>query len=125
MANAKPPDTPSVVSMSPEKKAIFTALDRYKEAYESESIDELQKIWPGINKNQKKALKSAFESAQAVKVQLDCGDPSVSGDGATVKCQQSVRYTIAGKVQPSQTDSVDIVMNRTNGNWLVKTVRAN
>ena len=124
MASAKPPDT-TTSSISPEKKAIFTALDRYKEAYESESLDELQKIWPGINKNQKKALKSAFESAQAVKVQLDCGDPSVSGDGATVKCQQSVRYTIAGKVQPSQTDSVDIVLNRTNGNWLVKTVRAN
>ena len=125
VANAKPPDTSNLASISPEKKAIFTALDRYKEAYESESLDELQKIWPNMNKNQKKALKSAFESAQAVKVQLDCGDPSVSGDGATVKCQQSVRYTVAGKVQPSQTDSVDIVLNRTNGNWLVKTVRAN
>jgi eukaryotic-like serine/threonine-protein kinase len=125
MANAKPPDTPSVINMSPDKKAIFTALDHYREAYESESLDELQKVWPNMNKNQKKALKSAFESAQAVKVQLDCGDPSVSGDGATVKCQQSVRYTIAGKVQPSQTDSVDIVLNRSNGNWLVKTVRAN
>jgi eukaryotic-like serine/threonine-protein kinase len=125
IATAKPPDTPTVVNISPEKKAIFTALDHYKEAYESESLDELMKVWPNMNKNQKKALKSAFESAQAVKVQLDCGDPSVSGDGATVKCQQSVRYTIAGKVQPSQTDSVDIVMNRSNGNWLVKTVRAN
>jgi len=125
VANAKPPDNFNPVSISPEKKAIFTALDHYREAYESESLDELQKIWPNMNKNQKKALKSAFESAQAVKVQLDCGDPSVSGDGATVKCQQSVRYTVSGKVQPSQTDSVDIVLNRTNGNWLVKTVRAN
>ena len=123
MANAKPPDA-TTAGMPPEKKAIFTALDRYKEAYESESLDELQKIWPGMNKNQKKALKSAFENAQAVHVQLDCGDPSVSGDGATIRCQQSVRYTIAGKVQPSQTDSVDIVLNRANGNWLVKTVRA-
>ena len=123
-ANAQPPTTTVLPSMSPDKKAIFGALDHYKEAYESESLDELQKIWPGMNKNQKKALKSAFENAQAVHVQLDCGDPSVSGDGATIRCQQSVRYTIAGKVQPSQTDSVDIVLNRTNGNWLVKTVRA-
>ncbi|MGA8152314.1 MAG: protein kinase [Terriglobales bacterium] len=125
VATAKPPDTPSLPTISPEKKAIFTALNRYKDAYESESLDELRKIWPGMNKNQKKALKSAFENAQAVKVQLDCGDPSVSGDGATVKCQQSVRYTVGGQVQPSQTDSVDIVLNRSDGNWLVKTVRAN
>ena len=110
--------------MNPDKRAIAATLEHYRDAYESESMDELLKVWPTMSKKQKKDLKDGFQGAQAVKVQLSCGDPSVSGDGATVRCEQSVRYTIAGKVQPYDKQSVDIVLKRAAGGWLVSTVRA-
>lgn len=115
--------TPSL--MVSDKKAIATALEQYKEAYESESMDELLKIWPSMSKDQKKALKAGFESAQAIRVSLSCGDPTILGDAATVKCNQEVKYTRSGKVEPPQTVSVDIILKKKQTMWLVGTVRAN
>jgi len=117
------PTAPSVGDT--EIHAIEATLDRYKDAYESESVDELLKIWPSMSKDQKKALKSGFESAQAIKVSLSCGNPSIAGDAATVKCDQSVRYTRAGKIEPSQTVSVDIILKKKQAMWTVAAVRAN
>jgi hypothetical protein len=108
-----------------DKKAIATALEQYKEAYESESMDELLKIWPSMSKDQKKALKAGFQSAQAIRVSLSCGDPTILGDAATVKCNQEVKYTRGGKIEPPQTVSVDIILKRKQTMWLVGTVRAN
>jgi hypothetical protein len=108
-----------------DKKAISTALDQYKDAYESESLDELLRIWPSMSKEQKKALKAAFESTQAIRVSLACGDPTILGDAATVKCNQEVKYTRAGKVEPPQTVSIDILLKRKQSVWLVSTLRAN
>jgi hypothetical protein len=108
-----------------DKKAIAAALSQYKDAYESESMDELLKIWPSMSKDQKKALKAGFESAQAIRVSLACGDPTILADAATVKCNQEVKYTRAGKVEPPQTVSVDIILKRKQSAWLVGAVRAN
>jgi Carboxypeptidase regulatory-like domain/PEGA domain len=108
-----------------DKKAIATALEQYKDAYESESLDELLKIWPSMSKDQKKALRAAFESAQAIRISLACGDPTILGDAATVKCNQEVKYTRAGKVEPPQTVSIDILLTRKRTVWLVATLRAN
>ena len=121
-----PKQTPAVPSLLVSDKALIgNALNQYKDAYESESLDELLKIWPSMSKDQKKALKAGFESAQAIRISLECGDPSIAGDAATVKCDQSVRYTRAGKVEPPQTVSVDIVLKKKQSAWIVGSVRAN
>jgi hypothetical protein len=126
-ANPAPtvPETLSIPSSSPEKDAIRAALHRYKDAYESESVDELLKIWPSLSRDQRKALKQGFDKAQAVRVELDCGEPSVSGDSAQVKCAQSMRYTEKGKVLPYQKVSVNILLKKATGGWLVDSVQAN
>jgi hypothetical protein len=123
----KPPDlsrpTPNI---SPEKDAINRALGLYKDAYQSESLEELLKIWPSLSKDQRKELKKGFEKAQAVRVDLEnCTDPDVAGDRAQVTCAQSMRYTVNGKVQPYQKMSVNIVFRKTAGGWLVDAVQAN
>lgn len=128
-----PPAQPATISTptlnlpsnSPEKDAIRAALHRYREAYESESIDELLKIWPTLSKEQRKALKQGFDKAQAVRVELECGDPSIAGDSAQVRCGQSMRYTEKGKVLPYQKVSVNIVLKKAAGGWLVDSVQAN
>ena len=126
-ANPAPtvPETLSIPSSSPEKDAIRAALHRYKDAYESESVDELLKIWPSLSRDQRKALKQGFDKAQAVRVELDCGEPSVSGDSAQVKCAQSMRYTEKGKILPYQKVSVNILLKKATGGWLVDSVQAN
>jgi tetratricopeptide (TPR) repeat protein len=131
-ATSSPPPTrtPADTSGGPslfvsDRKAIAMALEQYKEAYESESMDELLKIWPSITKDQKKALKAGFQSAQAIRVSLSCGDPTILADAATVKCNQEVKYTRAGKVEPPQTVSVDIILKRKQNVWQVGAVRAN
>jgi tetratricopeptide (TPR) repeat protein len=121
----KVPESLSVPSISPEKEAIRTALRRYKEAYESESVDELLKIWPSLSRDQRKALKQGFDKAQAVRVELECGEPSIAGASAQVKCAQSMRYTEKGKVLPYQKVSVDIMLRKAAGSWLVDNVQAN
>src|SRR5580704_13884957 len=104
-----PPPTIKTRAPDPQTTAIFDAIHSYKDAYESESIDEVQRVWPSLTRAQKKELTQLFSKAAAVKLDLQCDDhPAIDGDIARVKCQQKWRYTFNGKVAPEKTDTVEI-----------------
>lgn len=119
-----PPVVVTTRTVDPQAQAINDALHSYKDAYESESLDEVQRIWPSLNKAQKNELKQLFSKASAVRLRLDCSDPAVAGDVARVKCQQEWKYTFNGKVEPAKRDAVEITLKRSAGGWLVDGVQA-
>ena len=115
-----PPRTPP----DDDKDAVSNALKMYEDAYASMDIRELKKIWPTLSKTQQNELRTAFNNAHAVKVELRNPVTAVDGNSATVECDQWLQYTYEGRRQPPQTDSVQILLTRnSNGQWLISDVR--
>jgi hypothetical protein len=125
IAPAPKVEPPSGSKLSPESEAVRNALHSYEDAYASMDIGVLQTVWPSLSKDQVKRLKDGFRGAQAVKVNLEkCGDVSLSGDTALIKCEQSMVYTRDGRRQPPQTVAVAILLRKAvSGNWLVDKVQ--
>ncbi|HEY3706049.1 MAG TPA: caspase family protein [Terracidiphilus sp.] len=128
------PSIPSIASpappppLNPAIEGVVTALHRYADAYESESVSELMEVWPTLSKQQKGKLNATFNKMNALRMHLNCKDPAFDSDAAQVRCSQVVRYTYAGKVQPPQSDSVSITLKRSDksqSDWLVNEVKPN
>ena len=123
--NVTAPEPSKALGPDPEKKAVREALERYRDAYESESLDSMKRIWPSIGKDQQKALKDAFNNFSAIRIQLGYQDQDikVSGEKASVRAQQTLRYTLRGKVQPDQASPVSIQLKRaTPTSWVVDSI---
>jgi serine/threonine-protein kinase len=117
------PDRSAVNIGSAERTAVLAALERYRQAYESESVDEIAKVWPSLSKQQRKTLKETFSGVQAFRMTLHVGEPQIAGNEALVSCEQSVVRTERGKVQNPQTNSVEIRLTKLgDGTWVVGSV---
>ena len=111
----------------PELQAIKLGLQRYKEAYESESLDDMKKAWPGMTKAQEKTLREAFNNFNAIHISLNCQDEDVhiSDDNAWVNCRQASTYTQRGKKQqPEASKLVRIALRKHEGTWVVSSVQS-
>ncbi len=109
----------------PNRDGVKRALERWKSAYESESLDDMKRAWPSISKDQQKRLKDTFKTFNAIKVVMNCQDKDIriTGNNAEVTCQQSMRYTLKGKVQHDQVNTVNIRLSKQNdGSWAVTSV---
>ena len=108
---------------SSDRAAISVTLRRFADAYQHRSVDELESVWPSLDKDSRKKFSEAFKSAQSVQatVQPD-GDPVVSGDNATISCDRRVRFTFNGEEKPVS-DRILISLKRKSGTWLIDSVR--
>jgi eukaryotic-like serine/threonine-protein kinase len=101
--------------------AINDAVKRLSAAYETESVEEVQKIWPHMDKKRKEGLKGLFNSVRALKTQFEpCSTPSVSGDKATMNCTQTISYTAEGKYQPGKPAQVAITLKKSGSGWQIE-----
>jgi hypothetical protein len=111
--------------VDPDRNGIKQALERWKNAYESESLDDMKRAWPSISRDQQKKLKDTFDTFNAIKVVINYQDQDIriTGGTAEVTCQQSMRYTFKGRVQPEQVNTVNIKLSKQNdGTWAVASV---
>jgi serine/threonine protein kinase len=130
LASASSPSSAGISNPGPslfgrDRDGIKQALERWKSAYESESLDDMKRAWPGISKDQQKKLKETFSTFTAIKVALNYQDNDIriAGDSAEVICQQVMRYTLNGRVQPDQPNTVSVRLSRKGeGAWAVASV---
>ena len=108
---------------NPDLKAIRDTIQRYKDAYESMSMDELEQVWPSIPKNKKDAIKESFKAVRAIKIRHECSPPVISGDSAQCECSETISYTTE-KVQKAQPVPVLFLLRKMSGRWLVQDHRA-
>jgi hypothetical protein len=112
--------------VNPEEEAVRAALDTYEDAYSSMDVRDLKKVWPSLSKVQEREIKSGFDAPglKAVKVQLRNRTTHISRDTATADCDQWMVYTFAGRRQPPQTNSVEILLSKNSGGgWVVNDVK--
>jgi uncharacterized caspase-like protein len=117
-------DMPPMSPTSPEEEAIRSALSRYQAAYASMDTDLLKQVWPSLSRSQIRELRSGFDRARAVIVELRGQQITLGGDTATVTADQWMKWTRAGHQQPPQANSVEIQLKKSaDGSWLVAGVR--
>jgi tetratricopeptide (TPR) repeat protein len=114
---APPPPQPAAGNLDDVKAAI----ERYRDAYETLSVDEVRKAWPGIPRNIEKKIDESFKAFRAIRLQIEYGTPSVSGDTAQWLCTQTMTYTTKdGKRQPPQRLPVVFSLRKSGGVWYVQ-----
>jgi serine/threonine protein kinase len=117
-AASVPPAAPTTTASSEAKQCI----DRFKNAFELKSTDELIKVWPSLagNTKAKSGYEAFFKSAQKVVLQDQCVEPpSVSGDTAHYQCTETVTYRSGGRTHNFQTQAVEFVCRKTSTSWVV------
>ncbi len=116
---------PPVAPVNPDPLAIKAALNRYKEAYEGESLDDLKKAYPTIGKDQQKNAKAVFDQFNAIRLTLTCRDEDIhiQGNTATVTCTQSAVFTQKGKKQPVPPAQTTFTLQKQDSGWVVANVQ--
>ena len=85
-ARPAPPQTPVEPPLPPASptSGIGEVLDRYKAALESRSLDALKRLWPGLRGAQESAIRTEFQNASRISVEIVNPQTAVRGTGATV-----------------------------------------
>jgi len=113
------------LSSQEEVQAIKAAIERYRDAYESESPADIRAAWPGISKEQLKKMTELFNTFSAIKMRITCRDTDlqIAGQQAVEVCHQSARFTQRGTVMPEQPSDVKIVLKKlSDGIWVIESV---
>jgi len=115
---------PPLRRANPAEDDIYATLNRYQAAYASMDLDQLKQVWPSLSREQIRELRSGFDGAKAVIVELRSPSITLIGDTATVTADQWMKWTRAGHQQPPQANSVEIQLKKiAGGKWLVDGVR--
>ena len=108
-----------------ERAAIKAALYRYRQAYESEDLDEMKRAWPSMSRGDYSNLKHVFSQFNAIHLTLNCADDAISiqGDTAAAVCQESATYSMNGRTQPGGNANWRFTLKLRGGSWVVDSVR--
>lgn len=102
---------------------IDNAVARLEDAYASESLDEMLKAWPSMDKQQQSGVLDLFKRASALEVTYQCADPSITGNTASVNCTQTTTETRGTKRQRPQPAQIVMGLKKTGSIWVVDSVR--
>lgn len=105
--------------------AIRKALDALGEAMGTEDISQMQKIWPNMSNQSKNDLKNGVFRLKALKAQFDpCGKAAVSGDTATISCEEHISYNDNGKFKTGSPTKVSLSLKKSpSGAWLIDNLK--
>jgi TolA-binding protein len=121
LAASKPPARVEAVD---ERAALLSVLQRYKKAYEEESVAELQAIWPAMGPRQISNLGVFFKTARGVSLAYNLvGEPETDGTSSTVTFTQSLNFIINGKQQKTSAQVTMQLKKAGPGNWLIESIR--
>lgn len=107
-----------------EHKAVLAVLDRYKRAYESESVEGLKSIWPGISDRAERGMQTLFKTASSLRLEYGRPEPQIAGDVATISFVQTMSYVQDRK--PVKAPPAKVIMQlrrQSTGVWVIESIR--
>ena len=124
-----PPPPPAKIENPPPVKVdddgnVRAVIQRYAQAFNQRDADALLQVWPTMG-TRYAPIKSAFEKASSIQVQIDIDSIEFSSDSAkaVVKGQMSQDYTLKGyKVRRSK-DATVFYLAKSKGTWLITDVK--
>jgi hypothetical protein len=123
------PDSPHVgeateriqqLRITADRDAVLRTLRSYASAYEHKDLNELAAVWPALDR---KKLAETFKNATSIRMDLKpIGEPNLSGNTATVRCERSLLYVASG-TKHNFADQITILLQRkSNGTWLIEAI---
>jgi eukaryotic-like serine/threonine-protein kinase len=123
-APTAPPPPPEPTPAAPEPEAaISDLLSRYKAALESRNLAALKRLWPGLGGPQQDAIKSDFDHAARIDVQIV--DPRITasaGAGTVSFIRRYEQVTVEGTRLRSETRTT-IDVRRSGAAWIIERIR--
>ena len=132
----KAPDTASAqlssanfhVASTEEIHGMEQTLEHYVNSFESLDLAGIHQVWPNMDRQNEKALKTAFSSFKSwsSKPQLGllCAVPRVSDATADVQCSQTVTYTVdKNKTKQAGPAKLSIQLKWQSGQWILQDMR--
>ena len=116
-----------------DKSAILEVIKQYQQAYDQRNVEELKRIWPGMDKSRVASPRDFFRTASSVKstVHID-QEPLINGGEATVKFTQLVTYVMKGReskpfalTSTAKLKRVAATTQGAPGDWIIDSISAN
>ncbi|GBD32586.1 Serine/threonine-protein kinase PrkC [bacterium HR33] len=111
---------PAPAAPGPEA-GIRQALERYREAIESENIDALRSAYPGLTRDQERAWNQFFETASGLRAEFEIVALNVRGEEAEARV--SATYRFATDRDQVQRTEFTARLARTAGAWRITGIR--
>ncbi len=121
-APAAPPPAAPTPPPPPDRQAemhgVVDVIAEYARAVESESVDNLKRVYPGMTADQQKGWEQFFNTVRDVKSQLSVQRADISGDLSSVLVTGSYTY-VNGSTHRTEQQQVSFraIMRRSDGAW--------
>jgi serine/threonine-protein kinase len=120
--NAAPPAGPSPIEVT--RRMIADAVNRYRQAFESENLDALKAVWPGLGRAEQTSFQNFFRIARTVRLQLTpVGEPEITATGATGTYRRTMNATDERGRLPAQEQTVKITFLKSGEQMLIEAVQ--
>jgi hypothetical protein len=119
-----PPAKPETPSGPSDNDAVMALIKKYSQAYDQRNANALLEIWPNMGKRYA-AMKSAFEGASAIRMDVKTESVTFSADGniCTVTAQFTQDYTPQGQKAKSAKGRTIFQFAKVNGTWVITDVQ--
>ncbi|HKS72887.1 MAG TPA: protein kinase [Terriglobales bacterium] len=123
---AHPPEPhPTQTVVIDDNKAILDVLSSYQKAYEAGDLQGLQRVWPGMPAASVQSLGDFFRQATGVSLQYQVKQLDINGDHATLRFNQSIRYSVDGRLEKNSA-KINMQLSRASGSpggWHIDSIR--
>ena len=104
-----------------DRQAINGVLDRYRDAFDRRSADDVRTLWPGVDRN---ALARAFSGLRSQALVFDGCVLAISEAAASAVCDGMVRYVprVGGNTEREQAASWTFTFERRGPGWSILNV---
>lgn len=126
LANAKSAPTPQQLAaiVPPEEAAVQKAMKEYETAYESRSIDDLNRVW-SMSRFERLQVQRLFDDCGEIRVQIGIGDSNVQGSTARVDYDETIVFKQCETTKSgSRYSELSASLAKRGDNWQIKTIRA-
>lgn len=123
-AAAAPPATPAAPASRGEadREAILAVINGYTAAMEGRNLAALRTLWPGLGGAQEAKIRSAFQFAKSVRVQLDVTSVQIGNGTAVVSCQRKVTI-VTTEGQTAQNDQPAVIRLVKTDGWRIEAIQ--
>jgi hypothetical protein len=98
---------------------VLQAIAAYERAAEALDVDGVRRIWPGAPD----ALRNSYRNLRSQSVDLDCADPAIASDTATISCKEQIRSVGAGGIAlPVATNTAMFSLRRNGDAWEISRI---
>ena len=102
---------------------VIEVLNRYRAALENRSLDALKRVWPGLSGAQESALRSDFQNAARIEVDIMSPQIAINGTNATATFIRGYQvHTKDGQRLRTETRTT-MSLQRSGNVWVIEHIR--